>query len=146
MIFKNIKIFSQNVWKNNLIVNIILKTKSSFDVIFVQELSWTTIHSILSSKSEEDKELIGVPNHSNWLTFARNSTNNNDLPQVVTYINIRIVSFRFSFHKDILNHRDISLVSFFNNNDVFYLMNVYSDSSQIALKYLKNTEAVMTLS
>jgi len=31
MIFKNIKIFSQNVQKNNLIVNIILETQFSFD-------------------------------------------------------------------------------------------------------------------
>jgi len=39
MIFKDIKIFSQNIWKNNLIVNIILETKFSFDVIFIQEPS-----------------------------------------------------------------------------------------------------------
>jgi len=52
-----------------------------------------------------------------------------------------MIPFRFSFYKDILNHRDISLISFFNNNDVFYLIIVYSDSSQTALKYLKDTEA-----
>ena len=141
MIFKDIKIFSQNVWKNNLIVNTILESKFSFDVIFVQELSWTIIHSIPSSKSEEGEELVRVSNHPNWLNFARNSTSNNNSPQVITYVNIRMVSFRFSFHKDILSHRDISLISFFNNNDVFYLMDVYSDSFQTALKYLKDMKA-----
>ena len=99
------------------------------------------ICSISSLKSEEGKELVRVSNHPNWLTFARNSTSNNNLPQVITYINIRMVSFRFSFCKDILNYKDISLILFFNNNNVFYLMNVYSDSSQTALKYLKDTEA-----
>ena len=39
MIIKDIKIFSQNVWKNHLIVNTILETKFEFDIIFVQESS-----------------------------------------------------------------------------------------------------------
>ena len=65
MITKDIKIFSQNMWKNNLIINTILETQFFFDVIFIQEPSWTTICSILSSKSVEGKELVEVPNHSN---------------------------------------------------------------------------------
>ena len=39
MIIKDIKIFSQNVHKNNLIVNTILETKFSFNIIFIQEPS-----------------------------------------------------------------------------------------------------------
>jgi len=63
-----------------------------------------------------------------------------DFSRVVTYINIKLLSLHFLLQKDILNHRDILLISFFNNNKLFFLMNVYSDSSQLALKYLKNTE------
>ena len=48
--------------------------------------------------------------------------------------------FRYYFCKDILNYRDILLILFFNKNDVFYLINIDSNSSQSALKYLKNTE------
>ena len=51
------------------------------------------------------------------------------------------MSFHFSSCKDIYNHKDVSLISFFNNNLIFFLLNIYSDSSQSALKYLKNTEA-----
>jgi len=91
-------------------------------------------------KNRKGKDLVGVPNHPNWLTFANNSSNTNDYLRVITYINIRLSSFHFSFHKDIYNHRDISLVSFFNNNNIFFLINIYSDSSQSALKYLKDTE------
>jgi len=38
MIIKEIKIFSQNVCKNNFIVNTILETQNLFDVILIQEL------------------------------------------------------------------------------------------------------------
>ena len=60
---------------------------------------------------------------------------------MITYVNIRLLYFWFSLCKDIFNHSDISLILFFNNNNIFSLMNIYSDSSQSALKYLKNTEA-----
>jgi len=126
--------------KKNLIVDTILKTQYSFDIIFIQELTWITICSIPSSKSKEREELVGVLNHPNWLTFSRNSLVDNNSPRVVTYVNIRLLSFHFSLHKDIFNHRDISLISFFNNNSVFYLMNIYSDLSQTAFNYLKDTE------
>lgn len=39
MILKEIHIFSQNIHKNNFIINTILKTQSAFDIIFIQELS-----------------------------------------------------------------------------------------------------------
>jgi len=39
MIIKDIKIFLQNVWKNNLIVNTILETQFEFNIVFIQEPS-----------------------------------------------------------------------------------------------------------
>jgi len=54
-----------------------------------------------------------------------------------------IVIFHFSiflFVMTFFNHRDISCVSFFNWNLIQFLLNIYSDSSQSTLKYLKNTE------
>jgi len=59
---------------------------------------------------------------------------------IITYINIRLFSFQFSLYKDIYNYRDVSLISFFNNNSIFFLINVYLDFSQLALKYLIDTE------
>ena len=38
MIFTNIKIFLQNVYKNNLLTNTILETQKDFDIIFIKEL------------------------------------------------------------------------------------------------------------
>ena len=37
MICDILKIFSQNIWKNNLIINTILETQSAFDIMFIQE-------------------------------------------------------------------------------------------------------------
>ena len=62
---KEIKIFSQNVQKNNFIINTILEIQSSFDIIFIQELLWSFIYFIPSSKSIEGEELVGVPNYLN---------------------------------------------------------------------------------
>ena len=71
----------------------------------------------------------------------RNASNYHDSPRVILYINIRLSQFCFSLQKDIFNHRDISCVYFFNNGSIYFLINVYSESSEIALKYLKNTKA-----
>ena len=45
--------------------------------------------------------------------------------------------------KDILDHHDINLISFINNGSCHYILNIYSDSSHSALKYLKDTEVNM---
>ena len=64
----------------------------------------------------------------------------NDHPRVAIFINTRLSPLYFSLQKDIINHRDIFLSSFFNNSVIFWIMNVYSDSSHSAIKYLKDTE------
>jgi len=71
MNIKKLRIFSQNIWKNSSLVNTILRIQSEFDIIFIQELSWITICSISSSKSKDGEELVGIPNHPNWITFSR---------------------------------------------------------------------------
>ena len=138
---KNLKIFFQNIRKNNFIINTILKVNYNFNVIFIQKPSWTTIRSIPSSENCEGIPLVGVPNHPNWLTFARESNLANDSSRVIIYINIRLSSLWFSLYKDIISHKDILFVSFFNNNIKLWIINIYSDSSHSTLKYLKNSEA-----
>ena len=124
MIIKNIKIFLQNMWKNNLIVNMILETCSKFDVVFIQELSWSFICAIPSSKSRDDKELVGIPNYPNWLIFTNLLLNIHDYSKVITYINIRFSFFYFSFYKDVLNHRDILLI-FFSLTTIFFFWLIF---------------------
>jgi len=60
----------------------------SFNIVFIQEPSWSTICTIPSSTSCEGEELVGVLHHPNWLTFARFPVNQSDFLRVLTYINI----------------------------------------------------------
>ena len=83
MIYKDIKLFSQNVWKNSLIIKTILEIKTNFDIIFIQEPSWTTIHSITSSMNCERELLVGVVNYLNWLTFTKPYTNESECHRVI---------------------------------------------------------------
>ena len=135
-----LKFFSQIIRKNKLIVDTILETQSSYDIIFIQEPSWSIIHFIPSSNNCEEKPLVGVSHHPNWIMFTRLPSNQSDYPRVVTFINIHISHLYFSLRNDILNHRDISCIFFLNQSSTFFIINVYSDSSQSALKYLKDTE------
>ena len=84
---------------------------------------------------------MGTSYHPNQMTFTRIPLNNKDIPRVIIYVNICLSALRFLLHKDIFNYRDISLISFSNNNICYYIMNVYSDSSNTTLKYLKDTKA-----
>ena len=129
MICDILKIFSQNIWKNNLIINTILETQSAFDIVFIQEPPWLTIWTILSSTSCKGEELVGVSHYPNWLTFARTIANQSDSPRVLTYINICISHLCFSLQNDIFNHRDISYIFFSNQGSIYFLINIYLDSS-----------------
>jgi len=140
MIVQNLKIFSQNVHKNSLITNTILETHSHFDIILIQELPWSEIRKIPSSSNCDGEPLLGTCYHPNWIVFARYSSNNNDFPRVISYVNIRLNSLCFLLQKDIFDHCDIGIISFINNNICHYILNIYSDSSHLALKYLKDTE------
>jgi len=140
MILKDLKIFSQNVRKNNFLINTILEVNQNFDIIFIQEPSWMTIRTISSLVNCKDIPLVGIPNHPNWLTFTKEPCSTISFPRVIIYINIRLSSFQFSLCKNVINHRDILLASFFNDNNIFWIMNVYSDSSHSILKYLMDTE------
>ena len=140
MILDKIKIYSQKVQKNNFLLNTILKTHLLFNIIFIQKPSWSIIWSILSSSSYKGEELVGVSNHLNWTTFFRDSLQADDFSYVISYINICLSFIHFSLWNNVLNHKDILYILFFNHSSIYFLINVYSDLSQSALKYLKDTE------
>ena len=81
---------------------------------------------------------MGIPNHLSWITFVRNLYKCNKHPRVLMYINARLIFLNFSFRKEIYNHKDINLVSFTNSSSI---LDIYPDNHQLALKYLKDTEA-----
>jgi len=44
---------------------------------------------------------------------------------------------RFALQLDIINHRDINVLVFHNDQDTNYIINIYSDSNQTALQVLR---------
>jgi len=140
MILKNLNIHLQNVCKNHLIVNTILETQSHFDIILIQEPPWLVICQVPSSANSEGENLIGTIHHPNWILFATNPVKKAYFPRVSAYINICLSPLHFSLRRDIINHPDILLMLFTNNHVQYFIMNVYSDSSHTALKYLKDIE------
>jgi len=135
-----VRILLQNVCKNALIVHSLLETQNHYDIILIQEPPWSEIWKVLSLSTSEGDSLIGTNHHPNWIMFGRVPLDSNDSPRVISYVNIRLLPLYFLLCKDIINHRNINLISFFNDNTCFFILNVYSDSSHTALKYLKDTE------
>jgi len=140
MILKSLKIFSQNVHKNRLLVDTILENNKNINILFIQEPSWSIICNIPSFISEEGEKIVGVPNHPLWTMFAKTLNTENEHLRVLTYINIKLIRLCFSLRKDILNHRDTNLLFFFNWGIICFLINIYLDDHKSTLKYFKNIE------
>ena len=134
MILKNINIFSQNVYKNNLLTNTILEAQTKFNIIFIQELPWSFIRSISSSSNREGDKLVGVPNYSYWINFSRNPSNPNNSPRIITYINIQLANLCFTLCKDIFNYRDVLCISFFNCGFIYLFAKYLFQFVTIGLK------------
>ena len=83
---------------------------------------------------------MGTLNHLFWITFVRHLYKYNKHLKVLMYINSRLISFSFLFRKDIYNYKDINLVPFANSSSIHFILSIYSDNHQLALKYLKDTE------
>ena len=140
MILKSLKLFLQNIQKNRTLMDTILESYIDLNILFIQEPPWSFIYSILSFSNEEGDSLVGAPNHPNWIIFSRPLNDNNDHSHVILYINTCLSYLYFFLQKDIFNHKVINCFYFFNNSDIFFMLNVYSDDHQSVLKYLKDTE------
>ena len=90
--------------------------------------------------SEEEKEIISTSNHLLWTIFVRTLNTENEYSKVLTYINIRLIRLQFVLRRDIFKYKDINLLFFFSHGIMYFLINIYLDDHQFALKYLKNTE------
>ena len=55
------------------------------------------------------------------------------------FIHSRLSRLRFALRRDIVDHRDIQLLFFFNRGRCQFLMNVYLDDRHTAVDFLSNT-------
>ena len=81
-----------------------------------------------------------TPYYPSWIIFTRSANSNSNYPTVITYINIKLISLYFLIRKDIFNHHNINLIFFFNQDTIYFIINIYLDDYQNALKQLKNIE------
>jgi len=122
MIIKYLKLFSQNVYKNKLLTDTILENNENFDILFIPGPSLSIICQILSPISKKGEDIIRTPYHLSWIMFTRSLINGNDYLRVITYINVKLIKLCFSLRKDIFNHQDINLISFFNHSIMCVLL------------------------
>jgi len=137
MNIKSLKIFSQNVRKNKILTDTILETqKSTTNIIFIQEPPRSLIKYTPSSSSPKGGALINAPFHPNWTWFSHEPTNQEDILRVTTYINRKLNKLRFTLRSDLINHRDINLISYDIQGKEAFVLKIYSNVSQTAIKYL----------
>jgi len=87
--------------------------------------------------------LYGILNHLEWMLFICQDTTQENYARVATYINKRLARMRFALQLDIINHRDINVLAFYNDWDINYMINIYSNSNQTALQVLWQNMANM---
>ena len=108
-----------------------------FDVLFVQELPWRTIRQAPSSSNKEGDDLIGAPMHPEWVYMVR-PPQNDQAPRVMAFVSKQLEKLHPSMRTDLIDHRDIFILSLFQGNDTYNLMNVYSDDDKTAILYLRD--------
>jgi len=135
---KDIRVYSHNVAKNYMYLDVLLETLyKDFDVLFVQEPPWRTIRPAPSSSNKEGEDVTGAPMHPEWLYMVR-PPKNDQAPRVMAFVSKRLVRLRPSMRRDLVDHRDIFVLSLFQGNNTYNLMNVYSDNDNTAILYLRD--------
>jgi len=77
---------------------------NKYNIIFIQEPSWTLIQHIPSLESKTRQSIFGVPNYLAWLQLTRIPTQDNNRSRVLIYINTRLTKLCFLLRQDIIDH------------------------------------------
>lgn len=110
--------------------------KDSFDVLVIQEPPWKEICKTISSATPKGEAVVGAPKHPEWVSMVR-GPGSGPKPRIMMYVHTRLAKLRPSLRRDLINHRDISVVSFFGRAGCVNIMNVYSDGRNTAIYLLK---------
>ena len=130
-------IYSQNVRKNYALFDTFLKSqKDYYDIFFVQEPPWNFIRYAPSTVSLEGDKVVGASIHPDWTQVVRVPRDSENVPRVMAFIHSRLTRLRFSLRRDMVDHHDILLLSFFNRGECHFLMNVCSDDRHSAVKFM----------
>ena len=118
--------------------------KDSCDVLFIQEPPWQIIRMAPSTLSPEGDEVIGAPKHPSWMTIVRPSgAGADERPRTMAYVSTKLNPLRPSMRRDLIDHRDVLVLSLFAGGRTVNLMNVYSDDRHTAIFLLAEKAAVL---
>ena len=108
-------IYSQNVQKNYMLVDSLLESqKDLYNILFIQKPPWNFICFAPSTTASGGDEVVGAPIHPDWTQVVRFPQSFEQTPRVMCFIHSRLSRLCFALRGDIVNHRDIQLLSFFN--------------------------------
>ena len=131
-----ISVFSFNVAKNYAYVDVLLENcKDVYDVLFIQEPPRQVIRMAPSTTSVAGDVVVGAPKHPAWTTMVRPSVGDSH-PRVLAYISNRLAPLRPSMRRDILDHRDIFVLSLTYGPKTMLLMNIYNNNQNTALRFI----------
>jgi hypothetical protein len=106
-----------------------------YDLLMLQELPWAFVKNAPSSSSWEGEAVVGPPISPNWgCIFCPSSVD--DPPHVVMYFNVHIKPLRPSYCRDLIDHRDIVILSLGLGAGCSLFANVYSDANHTAITAL----------
>ncbi|PPR03570.1 hypothetical protein CVT26_006106, partial [Gymnopilus dilepis] len=77
--------------------------------------------------------------HPAWKLLMR-PPQNGVPPRVIAYVSTRLNSWRPAIRWDLVDHRDLLLLSLFSEGSITYLLNVYSDEEHTAIRFLADKQ------
>ncbi|PPQ93993.1 hypothetical protein CVT25_009841, partial [Psilocybe cyanescens] len=113
---------------------------SVYDIVFIQEPPWRFVRTAPSTSRKSGDDVIGAPLHPSWLPMVRNPEPDTR-PRVMAYVSNRLKEFCPSMRRDLIDHRDVLILSLFANGQSYNLMNIYSDKTHTAALLLAEEAA-----
>jgi hypothetical protein len=140
-----ISFLSFNVNKNYLYTETLLvhlSIQRKVDVIFLQEPPWRTIRHAPSASNLEGEEVVGPPLHQNWNVIYHKPDHLGN-PRTMCYVHKRLIKFRSSYCREIIDHRDLLLLSLQVGGSEIFALNIYNDDRATAVSFLRREGLVI---
>ena len=136
-----VRIITFNVAKSYFDLDTLLEdSKDDFDVLFIQEPPLQTIRHAPSAMDAEGTPVVGAPRHPQWNCMVR-QPEIGSRPRVMTYVSKRLDQLRPAYRRDLIDDRDVMVISLFGEGEPMHLMNVYSDDQHWAIRLIADRSA-----
>jgi hypothetical protein len=137
---ETLQIYCQNVGhKHNWTISLLERMKSQFDILFLQEPPWATVRYTTSLTEKDGVPVKGPPIHPDWISlYPKGFDPAEDRLRVLAYINRAIRSIKPKLCSNIVNHRDVMIVTVRGHLGPLHPMNTYSDENGSAIRYIED--------